>query len=139
MVTISDLKIGTVIDIRDPYSYDDKHKYSIIVGISEDEFTIATVFINSEINPTAINSPGLVALQYGIKQTDYNFLKRDSFVDCSKITDRIQLTFLNEINNSGRLLGNIRITDLRNIVNLVTGAESISPYYIKLCNIKPIL
>lgn len=113
MVSADDLKIGAVVDIRDPYSFDDKHKYSIIVGISEDKFTIATVFINSLVNPNAI-------------------------VDCSQIIDRIQITLLDEINASGRLLGQINKPDLKTIINLIVNAPSIQPYYLKLCNIKPI-
>jgi len=138
MVSADDLKIGTVVDIRDPYSFDDKHKYSIIVGISEDKFTIATVFINSLINPNAINSPELVALQFGIKPSNYPFLRTDSYVDCSQIIDRIQITLLDEINASGRLLGQINKPDLKTIINLIVNAPSIQPYYLKLCNIKPI-
>jgi hypothetical protein len=138
MYAASDLKIGTVIDIHDPYSFDEKHKYSIIVGISEDGFYIATVFINSEINISAINSAKLVALQYEIRKAHYSFLKRDSFVDCSHLEDRLQVTLLDQLNSGGRILGKIRVTDLNKVIGLVLEAPSIPPHYIKICNIKPV-
>ncbi len=135
MVSIEDLRTGTVIDIHDPYSYHEKHKYSIIVGISEDKFYIGTVYINSIVNPSAINSPELVALQYEISPSRYKFLRTISFVDCSGLKDRIQSSLLKEINDSGRILGNIAKDDLAAIVRLVLNAETISPYYKSLCNV----
>src|SRR5258708_23803703 len=138
MYSAADLKVGTVIDIHDPYSYDEKHKYSIIVGISEDQFYVATVFINSLINPHAINSQILVNLQFEIKKAQYPFLKRDSFVDCSHIEDRVQVTLIDQVNSNGRILGQIKTGDLKKVINLVLSAPSILPYYIKMCNIKSI-
>ena len=138
MYSAADLKVGTVFDIHDPYSFDEKHKYSIIVGISEDGFYIATVFINSEINVSAINSAKLVALRYEIRKAQYSFLKRDSFVDCSHLEDRLQITLLDQLNSAGRILGKIRAIDLNKIINLVLLAPSIQPHYIKICNIKPV-
>ena len=138
MFSAADLKVGTVIDIFDPYSYDEKHKYSVIVGMSNDAFYIGTVFINSEINVSAINAPALVALQYSLKKANYSFLKRDSFVDCSHIEDRLQITLLDQLNSNGRILGEIKSADLKAIVGLVLNAPSIPPYYIKICNVKPL-
>jgi hypothetical protein len=132
MVSIDDLAEGTIIDIRDPYSFDDKHKYSIIVAHSADEFMVATVFINSEINTTTINSPELVALQHEILPTSYRFLRQKSFVDCSIITDRTKIALVNEINETGRVLGNLSADDLLTVRTLITNAESIYPYYKKL-------
>lgn len=136
MYSAADLKLGTVIDIYDPYSYDEKHKYSVIVGVSEDAFYIGTVFINSEINISAINSPSLVDLQYLIKKANYTFLRRDSFVDCSHIEDRLQITLVDQLNSNGRILGEIKANDLKAIIALVLNAPSIPPFYIKLCNVK---
>jgi hypothetical protein len=135
MVSIEELRIGTVIDIRDPYSFHEKHKYSIIIGISHDKFYIGTVFINSIINPHAINSPELVALQYEISSSKYKFLRSVSYVDCSDLKDRMQSSLLQEINTSGRILGNIAKDDLSAIIQLVLDAETISAYYKSICNV----
>ena len=118
MVSVKELKIGTVIDIRDPYAFDDKHKYSIIVGISDDRFYIGTVYINSNVNARAINSPSLVALQYEIFPSKYKFLRWPSYVDCSDLKDRMQSSLLQEINTSGRILGTIAEDDLSAIIRL---------------------
>ena len=135
MVSIEELKIGTVIDIRDPYSFDEKHKYSIIVGMSGDKFYIGTVFINSIVNARAINSPSLVALQYEVSPAKYKFLRTNSYVDCSDLKDRMQSSLLQEINASGRILGTIAKDDLSAIIQLVLNAETIPSYYKSLCNV----
>lgn len=135
MVSIEELKIGTVIDIRDPYAFHDKHKYSIIVGVSDDKFYIGTVFINSTVNARAINSPSLVALQHEILPSKYKFLRWQSYVDCSDLKDRVQSSFLQEINDSGRILGTIAKDDLSAIIRLVLNAETIPSYYKNLCNV----
>jgi hypothetical protein len=139
MVSVTDLKIGAIVDIHDPYSAHDKHKYSIIIGISDDKFFIGTVFINSLVNAYAINSPALVALQYEIKQSRYQFLDHNSYVDCSQLTDRVQSSFMREINTSGRILGALAKDDLRNVIDLVLGAETILDYYKKLCNVQQLV
>jgi hypothetical protein len=108
MVSIEELKIGTV---------------------------IGTVFINSTVNARAINSPSLVALQYEIFPSRYKFLRWQSYVDCSDLKDRMQSSFLQEINASGRILGTIANDDLSAIIQLVSNAETIPSYYKSLCNI----
>jgi len=135
MVSIQDLQVGTVIDILDPLSFHDKHKYSIIVGISDDSFFLGTVYINSEINPSAINSPELAALQYPIYREKYGFLLVTSYVDCSDMKDRMQHGLLQAINDTGRILGRIARDDMGNIITLVLEAESIADYYKKVCNV----
>lgn len=138
MVSNEALKIGTVFDIRDPYSFDDKHKYSVIVGMSDDKFYIGTVFINSLVNTRAINSPELVALQYEILPSKYTFLRTLSYVDCSDLKDRMRSSLLQEINDSGRILGTIAKNDLSSIIRLVLAAETIPSYYKNLCNVVPV-
>lgn len=135
MVSIEELRVGTVIDIQDPYSFHEKHKYNIIVGISDDKFYIGTVFINSIVNTRAINSPELIALQYEISPSKYSFLRSVSFVDCSDLKDRMQRSLLKDINDSGRILGSIAKDDLFAIIRLVLNAETIPSYYKNLCNI----
>lgn len=136
MHSSEDLKIGTIIDIHDPYSYHPKHKYSVIVGIDHDQIVLGTVFINSEINPSAINSEALASLQYEIKAAHYHFLAKDSFIDCSNLEDRISTSVVNSLNNGGRILGQLKKSDLHSVISLVLNAPSILPYYIKACNVK---
>ncbi|MBN9384658.1 MAG: hypothetical protein J0H74_28145 [Chitinophagaceae bacterium] len=87
------------------------------------------------VNTHAINSPELVALQYEISPSKYKFLRSISYVDCSDLKDRIQSSFLQEINTSGRILGNIAKEDLSAIIQLVLNAETIPSYYKNLCNV----
>ena len=135
MVSIDDLRIGTVIDILDPYSNPPKRKYSIIIAIAEDKFYIGSVYINTEVNVLTINSPELVALQHEISKAKYPFLQRDSFVDCSDMKSRLQSELLRQLTTGGRIIGNIAKDDLVTINSLVRSADTIIPYYKKLCNL----
>ena len=135
MVSIDDLKIGTVVDILDSHSTPPKRKYSIIVAIAEDKFYIGTVYINTEVNVLTINSPELVALQYKIYQAKYPFLQHDSFVDCSDMKARLQSELLRQLTNGGRIIGRIAKDDLITVNSLIRSADTIIPYHKKLCNL----
>lgn len=135
MISIDDLKIGTVIDILDSYSTPPKRKYSIIVAIAEDKFYIGTVYINTDVNVLTINSPELVALQHEIHQTKYPFLQHNSFVDCSDMKPRLQSELLRQLSNGGRVIGRIVKDDLVAINSLIRSADTIIPHYKKLCNL----
>ena len=135
MVSIDDLKIGTVVDILDPYSTPPKRKYSIIIAVAEDKFYIGTVYINTEVNVLTINSPELVSLQHEIHQIKYIFLQHDSFVDCSDMKPRLQSELLRQLSDGGRIVGRIAKDDVVAINTLVRSADTIMPYYKKLCNL----
>jgi hypothetical protein len=137
MVTVKDLKIGTIIHFFDEQSYHPKPKYSVIVGISDDAFDIATVYFNTGINVSAINSPELVALQYKVEPgSDYKFIKDISYIDCSVLSHRMQTSLLESLNSSsGKVLGYLTANDLRNVIDLILSADSILPHYIKLFKI----
>src|SRR5580698_10277545 len=94
-IELSDLRIGTVVYFHDPLCDPPKPKFCIIVGMSDDQFDIATVYINSEMNVPDINSHELVSLHYLIEREKYSqFLKKDSYIDCSKVKPRMQSSFL---------------------------------------------
>ena len=135
MVSIDDLKIGTILDILDSHSNPPKRKYSIIIAIAEDKFYVGTVYINTEVNILTINSPELVALQHEISQAKNSFLRHDSFVDCSDMKSRLQSELLRQLNTGGRIIGKIAKDDLVAINALVRSADTIIPYYKKLCNL----
>jgi hypothetical protein len=135
-IGIDDLRIGTIVYFYDPESYDPKPKFCVIIGISEDLYHIATLYINSEVNINAINSPALVALQYKIKLKDYRqFLTNDSYVDCSTMKHRMKGSFLENLNAKGRIKGSLIPTDLKNVISLINNSETFSSYYLDLYKI----
>lgn len=133
---LADLKVGAVVHFFDNASHDPKPKFSVIVGISEDAFFLGTVFVNTDINIRHINSPELEKLHYKLSQKRYrNFLKHDSYVDCSDVKHRMQVSFLNDLNYSGEIVGSLAIDDLKNVLLLIESSDTIAPYYLRLYNI----
>jgi hypothetical protein len=133
-MVISDLKVGTIVHFFDEESYQPKPKYSVIVGLSGDSYNLATVFINTNIKSEHLNSPELAKLHYKISCKRYsNFLKDDSFVDCSDLKHRQKTSFLEALNSpSGKIVGNLATDDLENVLNMILASDTISPYYLKL-------
>src|SRR6186713_1234756 len=133
---ISDLHVGTVVHFLDDESHDRKYKFSVIVGISNDYFQFATVYINSNINVGKINSPILVALQYEIDSKKYRqFLKWNSYIDCSDLKHRFKGSFLSDLNATGKIVGHLNEEDVHNVIDLICKAETTSPYYLRLYKI----
>jgi hypothetical protein len=134
---VSDLKIGSIVLFFDNASYNPKPKFSVVIGVSDDSFFLGTVFINTNIKVEHLDSPELVKLHYKISQEKYSrFLKHDSYIDCSDIKHRLQTTFIQELNaSSATLLGVLAADDLKNVLNIVSSSDTISPYYLKLYNI----
>lgn len=133
---LTDLKVGAAVHFFDNASHNPKPKFSVIVGISEDAFFLGTVFVNTDINIRHINSPELAKLHYKLSQKRYrNFLKHDSYVDCSDVKHRIQTSFLSDLNYSGEIVGALAIDDLKNVLYLIESSDTIAPYYLRLYNI----
>lgn len=133
---LADLRVGVLVHFFDNASHNPKPKFSVIVGISDDAFFLGTVFVNTEINVRHINSPELEKLHYKLSQKRYSdFLKHDSYVDCSDVKHRVQTSFLNDLNYSGEIVGSLATDDLKNVLNLIESSDTIAPYYLRLYNI----
>lgn len=79
------LKIGMVLKLFVNDTIPPKEKRFIIVGFSEDKFSLASLFINSEINKNINWSQEQQALQLELTSETRGFLDWDSYVDCSKL------------------------------------------------------
>lgn len=77
---------GTV--LRMNFDSIDHPKLFIIVGETEDNLTLAVVYINSDINPIHRGTPELIELQKEIDPEDYNFLHHKSYIDCAELITR---------------------------------------------------
>jgi hypothetical protein len=65
-----------------------KEKYFIFIGFSADKIAVATIYINSEINPVIFKTEELKKFHLQLKASDYNFLQYDSFADCTQIHEK---------------------------------------------------
>ncbi len=62
-----------------------KQKFMVIIGLSQETVWTGNVLINSIVNKLISNSIHLQNLHLKISPSDYPFLVRDSYIDCTKI------------------------------------------------------
>jgi hypothetical protein len=82
------LKIGMVLKLFVNDTKPPKEKRFIVVGFSEDKFSLASIYINSEMNKNINWSQEQQALQLELTSETREFLDWDSYVDCSKLIVR---------------------------------------------------
>jgi len=122
------LKIGAVVltyvfDTNPP-----KEKRLIVVGESYDHVSVATIYINSELNIKVFPSEELQKLNPAFAAEGRNYLTHDSHVDCSSL-HQFKKDFLTKIiaNDPNRMLGNVSEGDLKQIRDLIKSAKTIKP------------
>lgn len=104
------VKVGSVLKLKVEDTKPPKVKFFIIIGQNIEGFSLATLYINSDINFNVNFSQDLIDLQVPISKEDYNFLEHNSYVDCSKLMfkDREEIesilsrrpeAFVDELNN----------------------------------------
>lgn len=107
-----------------------KNKYYIVVGISENEVALGTVYINSEINPNIFNTPQLRGYHIPISAAQYPFLRYDSFIDCSHIEERAVSDVIKCLNSDNKRYGyyaTISENELNTILQTLDNAHTIAP------------
>jgi hypothetical protein len=93
------IKIGSVLKYFVEDTTPPKYKRMIVLGISDEEISVATVYLNSELNTKVFKSKRMQALQIPIKQEKREYLEHDSYIDCSflhiKQIDKLDEEFKN--------------------------------------------
>ena len=124
----SKIKIGLVIKGKvfdtDPH----KIKYFIIVGLSPDNTSIATIYINSEINTFKLNRGYLFSQQFMVKKQDCSFLDHDSYANCAEIKEKeysVVRDFI--LNDSNSCVGNINNDYILRILEIIRNSRTIPP------------
>lgn len=121
------LKVGTVLKL---FVYDTtppKEKRFIVIGFSPDKLSLASLYINSEIN-TSINwSIEQQALQLELTSLTREYLDWTSYVDCSKFI----IKDLTEIQKSiesrpDAIIGELSKEDLELIVTTIKHSPTIN-------------
>jgi hypothetical protein len=109
-----------------------KEKRFIVLGRDSFNNYIGTLFINTNVNFNIINSQELLELQYPVKKEGNEYLKWDSFVDCSKIV-KLEYAYVKNkiVENPGCVLGKVKEADLEIIYTLVKSSPNISPMELK--------
>ena len=81
-------KIGAVLKHHDASTNPPKLKISVIIGFDSQNLFMASVYINSEINPNIFRSPQARKQHLELDATTRDYLDHTSYVDCSKFRVR---------------------------------------------------
>ena len=83
MVNVGDVLYLFVEDTDPP-----KKKYFFVLGVTEDEISLASFFVNSEINFNVNRNAVLVKYNIELNRMEYPFLHYTSYLDCTKMVIR---------------------------------------------------
>jgi hypothetical protein len=120
------IKPGTVIRYKVPDTNPPKIKFFILLGADTDNIMVATVFINSDINYNIHFNVYLQSLQYKLDVQRNTFLSKDSYVDCTRISERKIENLKKElVSNPEYVIGTIHCEDFNAIRNLVKSSKLI--------------
>jgi|TARA_B110000902_G_scaffold72382_1_gene85515 hypothetical protein len=89
------IDLGNTLLIKVPdftITYD---KYIVVVAKDDHEISIAYVVINSEVNLNVAYNSYLKSLHLKIDKKNHPFLKKDSFVNCSRLREFPNQTVVN--------------------------------------------
>lgn len=121
------IKSGAVIRIAVPDTTPPKIKFLLIVGLEDGKALLATVFINTEINPNVFNTPELQKLQLELTKLKCPYLGHDSYADCSKIRERNYIDILELIKKTpSSHLGQLNEDDFQKVKSLIKTSKTIS-------------
>ena len=103
-------------------------KFFIIIQTAINRKTLATVFINTDINPRKFPTQELKDLHLKIFAKDYSFLNHDSYIDCSDIIERDFLEIEEYIAEHPRCSkGSLIDSDLKEVMTRLMRSPLISP------------
>lgn len=120
------LSVGTVLKLRVKDTNPPKEKRLIVVGFTDDNLFLATIFINSRVNPNLNLPKELQELHLHFKAEEREYLEWDSFVDCSQIAPRNYSEIAEAIENRPEsIIGNVSQADLEEINEKIISAPTI--------------
>jgi hypothetical protein len=82
------LKIGAVLKYHVPFTIPPKTKRIVIVGFDNQKVALASVLINTEINPNKFSTPESRNLHLELDSEGRTYLDHTSFIDCSQILSK---------------------------------------------------
>lgn len=97
----------------------DHGKFFVIIGENKNEY-VGFFYINSNIHRWILNKQQLLDLQYYVKQSQYAFLRYDSFLNCSSLTVIDKKTLKQSIvDGKTEYKGRLSDEDLDNILTII--------------------
>lgn len=81
-----------------------KSKYFIILGESDVDFTFASFYVNTDINYNFVPHKEVEKLHIVLKQSEYPFLKYDSYLNLNELFLKSKNTLIEEYNKNNKCL-----------------------------------
>ena len=120
------IEIGTVLRLTVKDTSPPKIKRFIVVGKTLDGLSLASVYINSEINKKVNWCVEMQNLQIPTNHEENEFLDKDSYIDCSKLIPRDSLEISEVIKeNPASVIGKLKKEDLDYLVETIRNAPTI--------------
>ncbi len=108
-------------------------KLFIIAGISDEKIFVCSVFINSKIHPAIAGKPNILKLQIPLLKNRNEFLKHDSFANCSyPIHLKSESITKDIVVGTCKIIGNIHRQDLEFVQNALVNSGLLSEEEIEL-------
>lgn len=105
-----------------------KDKFFVIIGEDETRF-VGYFFINSNINRFVQRCPAFFEMQMPIKQSDYPFLRYDSFIGAHELNMIDKSELMTELNTGATTLkGQMKLEDMDRLLAAARASELFSPY-----------
>lgn len=119
-------QVGAVLRLFVEDTNPPKVKFFIVIGMTDDRVSLASLYINSEVNMIKNYSQELIDLHLPLLTNDCDFLDHDSFVDCSQLQERNrEHIYQNILNSPGAFVGTLKPEQLVTIKNRVISAKTI--------------
>lgn len=122
----SNIAIGKVLRLKVKDTNPPKIKRFVIVRFSEDKYTLASVYINSEINPNINWSIEQQELQLKLTPDTREYLSKTSYVDCSRLIIKDYQEILSIVEaRPESVLGELNESDLKHVAEKLKEARTI--------------
>jgi hypothetical protein len=124
------IKPGSIIHLFCNFINPPHNKFVVVTHIDHHEDELLVFFINSAISPFMAKDPNLVACQISLTKIRYPFLDHDSFLNCSKVIDSIDIdTIIDHLLKTPKdLKGVLLKEESSKVVQAVSIAQTISEY-----------
>lgn len=109
-----------------PHQETPEDKYFLMVG---EDFNPLLLKINSELTQFIRNDNNKMECQYLLKECDYGFLQKDSYLDCSIAWYTLTRSQIEEqlYNDRSRAKGEIHKKHAKEVIKVMQKAKAISP------------
>lgn len=130
--TERNLSVGTVVKLHVKDTNPPKEKRFVIVGFTQDNKVIATLYYNSEINQNVNWSKELIDQHLHFERDSRDYLDKDCYLDCSNLIikdyDQIKIAVTKK---PEAILGELNESDWTTIKNTIIESPTIKGKYKK--------